>query len=323
MSNREKLLWCVCAGILVLLFLMSSTNLIIKEKKVEILPISVIIEDTSDEYYINFKKGMEQAAEEFHGDVSFITLYRPNDQDQQMELVQREMRDGAKAVILSPVNEQQTEVDLAAMTVSCPILLLGTQAPGDNVAGTLSPDERGMGQMIAQAAVDQIPSDVPVYLFTEGLSYGSNGEVYCGVKAVLDAHGITAHLVERKTDSSCSQAIEEAAAEGHKRIAILALDTQSLDEADRLLETNDEYQSHVAGLYGIGTTLSILGGLDKGTITGLAAYNQFDLGYLSVKQAVEAIKGSGHKKQLQLEGAYIDKENMGDKQYEKMLYPIE
>ena len=49
MSNREKFLWCMYAGVLILLFLMSSTDLIIKEKKAEILPISVIIEDAGDD----------------------------------------------------------------------------------------------------------------------------------------------------------------------------------------------------------------------------------------------------------------------------------
>ena len=67
-------------------------------KKIEVYPISVIIEGDNDDYYVNFKKGMDQAAVEFHGDVSFITLYASDDQDQQMDLVKREIRDGTRAV---------------------------------------------------------------------------------------------------------------------------------------------------------------------------------------------------------------------------------
>ena len=83
MSNKGKILWCIWAGILVLLFLMSSTDLIIKEKEIEVYPVSVIIDGDNDDYYVNLKKGMEQAAVEFHGDVSFITLYADHDQAQQ------------------------------------------------------------------------------------------------------------------------------------------------------------------------------------------------------------------------------------------------
>lgn len=56
MLNKGKILWCIWAGILVLLFLMSSTDLIIKEKKIEVYPISVIIEGDNDDYYVNFKR---------------------------------------------------------------------------------------------------------------------------------------------------------------------------------------------------------------------------------------------------------------------------
>ena len=76
MLNKGKILWCIWAGILVLLFLMSSTDLIIKEKKIEVYPISVIIEGDNDDYYVKFQKGMDQAAADVpSGDVSFITLY--------------------------------------------------------------------------------------------------------------------------------------------------------------------------------------------------------------------------------------------------------
>ena len=46
---------------LILLFLLSSTDLIIKEKKTEIYPVSVIIGETTDDYYTNFRKGVDKA----------------------------------------------------------------------------------------------------------------------------------------------------------------------------------------------------------------------------------------------------------------------
>ena len=58
MLNKGKILWCIWAGILVLLFLMSSTDLIIKEKEIEVYPVSVIIDGDNDDYYVNLKKGM-------------------------------------------------------------------------------------------------------------------------------------------------------------------------------------------------------------------------------------------------------------------------
>ena len=147
MLNKGKILWCIWAGILVLLFLMSSTDLIIKEKKIEVYPISVIIEGDNDDYYVNFKKGMDQAAAEFHGDVSFITLYASDDQAQQMELVKREIRDGTRAVILAPVKTGEAAEELENMNPGCPVILLGQSADeGDWTAagpGSGFPGPRG------------------------------------------------------------------------------------------------------------------------------------------------------------------------------------
>lgn len=74
MPRREKMLLCAGAVFLVLLFLMSSTDLIIKERAVQIDSISVILSEDTDDYYQNFRKGMEKAATDLRSDVRLITL---------------------------------------------------------------------------------------------------------------------------------------------------------------------------------------------------------------------------------------------------------
>ena len=151
MLNKGKILWCIWAGILILLFLMSSTDLIIKEKKIEVYPISVIIEGDNDDYYVNFKKGMDQAAVEFHGDVSFITLYASDDQAQQMELVKREIRDGTRAVILAPVKTGEAAEELENMNPGCPVILLGQSGDEGGNLDSIGVDGREMCRSISFA----------------------------------------------------------------------------------------------------------------------------------------------------------------------------
>ena len=49
MTRREKMIWSLLAGVLVLLFLLSSTDLIIKEKKTEIYPCLLYTSDAADD----------------------------------------------------------------------------------------------------------------------------------------------------------------------------------------------------------------------------------------------------------------------------------
>lgn len=58
MNRKVKFLWILYGMVLAVLFLLSSTDLIIKEEAAEVYPISVIIGDTSDENYVNFRKGI-------------------------------------------------------------------------------------------------------------------------------------------------------------------------------------------------------------------------------------------------------------------------
>lgn len=323
MVNKGKILWCIWAGILVLLFLMSSTDLIIKEKKIEVYPISVIIEGDNDDYYINFKKGMDQAAEEFHADVSFITLYADHEQAQQMELVKREIKDGTRAVILAPVKPVEAVKYLETINPACPFILLGQPQKEAKEMDSIGVDGREMGSMLGEAFVSRTPGNVPVYLFCRGLDYGDVSQVYEGVRAVLDEHGYDYRLIEKENQDAYRQVIQDTDAYGNSSMAIIALDVLSLDQTARILEENPMYQGRIEGLYGVGSTTSLLRALDNGIVSGMTAYNQFDAGYLSVKQAVEAIRGAGHRQETQLTAIYLDQHKLGDKAYEKMLYPIE
>lgn len=92
MGRRSKTALLLYMVFLMVLFLMCSTDLIIREPEKEVYQIAVIIEDIRDDNYGNFKKGMDQAAVELNADVRFITLYEKMDKDQQMELILRAPR---------------------------------------------------------------------------------------------------------------------------------------------------------------------------------------------------------------------------------------
>ena len=120
MSRKEKMLWIFYGLILVLLFLLSSTDLIIKEKETQVYAISVIIEDSSDDNYVNFRKGMDRAAIDLNADVSFITLYDKGNRIQQEELILREQQDGSRVLIVSPVDAGKVLALLEDKRVSVP-----------------------------------------------------------------------------------------------------------------------------------------------------------------------------------------------------------
>ena len=171
MSNREKISWCVAVAFLVLLYLLSSTDLIIKEKEKEICRVSVIIDNVNDNYYGNFREGMETAEKKYQADVNFITLYAENDEEQQEDLIVREVKDGTNAIILAPVREDLAAMRLDEISPGCPVVFLGSSMISSSVTSAISVDRYEMGKTLGeQITANEDPGRL-ICLFTEGLSY--------------------------------------------------------------------------------------------------------------------------------------------------------
>ena len=145
MRKRDTWLWVIYGLVLLFLYLISSTDLLIKERKNEIYPVSVILDDTTDESYQNFKKGVDRAAIELNADVSMITLYEGGDASQQIERMAREQQDGARALIVMPVEESALESALADKRVQIPLVLVNAELPRDKVSAVVSTDYDAMG----------------------------------------------------------------------------------------------------------------------------------------------------------------------------------
>lgn len=323
MTKQEKLLWTFLSVMLVILFLLSSTDLIIKEKKTKIYPVSVIINDTSDDYWSSFKKGVDKAAVEFNVDVSFITLYEKGDAMGQMELVKREMDDGASAVVLIPVIPVECARQLDEMVINCPLVVIGNRFPNEAVHSGISQDYHAEGKLMGEAIAREQPKDLPVWIFSEGLEAGYGKERYNGLKEALLKAGFQTILYEKISDDTFRQVIESSVYPGSGEAVIAALDTDSLNGAADVISGSPVYGEYIVGLYGIGSTTRLLNMLDESTIDGLVVNDQFDAGYLSIVKAVEATDKGLEREQLVLESYYIKKADLRSSRFEKILYPIE
>ena len=302
-KKKELVLWGIlCVG-LILLYLLSSTDWIIKEKEVEVYPVSLIISDTSDDDYVNFRKGVDRAAVEYNVDVSFITLYEKDNLAQQMELECRQY--------------------LEENTYGTPIILLGELSPDEEVKGAVHMDWTAAGRKLGEAITAEQSPDLPVWIFADNPYIGKAGEMKQGLTEVLEKQGFSYTIVPRGTDDTYRSVIEKTVYPGSGTAVVAALDFASTAEAAEIVGGSSVYGKYISGLYGVGMMPSLLDQLDKGTIRGLVVTNQFDAGYFAVQKAVQAIEKEQERSQLSLESYYIEKDELRSKKYEKMLYPID
>ncbi|MDO4294890.1 MAG: substrate-binding domain-containing protein [bacterium] len=320
--KREALLLLVCLIGLVLLFLASSTDLLIKEQEKEIFHISIIIEETGDENYVNFRKGVEQAAADLNVDVSFVTLYESNQEKQQLAFFRREQQDGAQAIVLVPVGKMKSIVE-ESKSNSVPLLLVNTEQQEEDVYGLLSPDYRKMGEDLAKEIGRDWESDTLVCLIGEERQSGVSQSFGEALSSALEEAGFHTEILVKGEEESLEEALEREGWNEEKRFVAVALEPGNLEEMAELLSEGGSAGSRIGGLYGRGSRISILNYLDKRIITGIMVTDEFSEGYLSVRYAVEAIRKQPSIGVKQLESYYIEKEDLRKAEYEKMLYPIE
>lgn len=321
--KREKVLWIVYALVLVLLFLMSSTDIIIKEKKMEVYPISIIVDDTTDDFYVNFKKGVDQAAIDYHADVSFITLYDRNQAKQQVDMAARELNDGARALILSPVEEEAVIQALDENIISGPLVIVNSTVSHNKVSYHITEDFFEAGRDLALKIIERTPESVPVYLVTEELEGSARTMAYDGMMSVFSESSYETRLVEIGSEAEYRKLIEGLVYPEHATAVLAALDIRSLVKMAQILDESTVYQEYAAGVYGFGSTLQLLNYLDEGIVQGLVVTNDFIQGYLSIQKAVETIQNAGARESVEIQHFYIEKEDLRKKEYQKLLYPVD
>ena len=308
-------LYIVC---LVVLFLMCSTDLIIREPERQIYQIAVIIEDVRSDNYGNFRKGMDLAAAELNADVQLITLYEKLDVKEQMDLMDREQQDGTDALIVVPVEEEQ----VSAKQMTIPVILMRAGVAEAAGAGNVIVDHEKMGELLAREILEEQPADVPVYVLTDPAGQSDMDRLFLkGSDAVFQEAGRSVQRIVRGEEERFFTMLEQPGAEAQK-VVILAENQDILTEAAGVVAGSEAVADAVGGLYGRGTTMAILNYLDRGVITGICVTDEFSVGYYSVREAVRALEGAGSVPTV-MESYYIDKKDLRDPAFEKMLFPIE
>lgn len=306
---------------LVVLFLMCSTDLIIREPEKEVYEVAVIIEDVRDDNYGNFRKGMDQAAIELNADVRFITLYEKLNADGQMELIAREQQDGVDALIVAPVDEQRVADALRENRVTVPTVILGTGSEQETADGVIAIDYRKMGGMLAEKIKERMPGNCPVLLVEDASGKsGADGSFLAEAASVLERNGYRCEFEEPEGEDEYREMFEALPEQG---AVIVAGSPEVLTETARMLEEENGFSDRVAGLYGRGNTLAILDDLDSGLITGLCVTDEFSRGYFSVCMAVGELERAEDRDSMTMDSYYIEKEELREPKYEKMLFPVE
>lgn len=275
------------------------------------LEISVIIREKDSGLWSNARLGIESAASELGVELRFVTSRLSDDGSAQAELAEREIENGADAIVIVPADSDS----VAAVLMGSPdIPVVSMESPLEGADAAVSADNSQLGRELAEALLSDGKGGTVLILRSACENAGVAQRV-SAAESVLRENGVElcTYIVESDLEGDELREILDKAEAG----AVMAFEA-GLTETAAAVKEGLEADFR---LYGVGFTADLATMLEKGDITALAVWSDFTVGYVALESAVRLARGEGADSE-ELPFFVIRGDEIYEDQYQKLLFPV-
>jgi len=279
--------------------------------------VSVILENAGDSQWSALKYGLKMAAEEEGIELAVVDVEEGLDAEAQKKVFEREIEDGADALIVQPVLDKNDQEVLKKIEKRVPVMLVGYEAEKGETRYDLpviKEDNYEMGQALAEEMLKDFEGNIEekkigLLLVSTDSNMLSSRE--CGFEDALEDKN--ANILELSLDSLLDR---EENTESKVDI-VIALDDSNLTAIGEYLASS---QPHGELLYGIGQSTEAIYYLDKGIAECVVVPDEFNVGYQSLSEVARKLDHyfENMKKQT-VSYSVIRKETLFSKENQELL----
>ena len=322
MKTDKIYIWIIWFVSIILLFVISQTNLILKEETPRVYQVSLILDSEDESKYSNLKKGVDDAAKKYNIDINLITL---NNISQKM-LIESEEENGADGIIVLAKN------DLKINLIKSPVVVLkskdtdvfdtakiGSANPSINISKrTINIDYTDMIERLYTEFEEKYDGSSPVYVFVNDLNLAGVSKETDFLKSKQSSNIILVEGDEKEFRTAIEDLVHSK-----KSAFIFSLDKKSTENICKILGGSSVYKEHIHGFYCIGATTFFLNKLSEGSIDAIATLNEYDEGYSAVEMLMADLKKTNYMTNIDMENMLVDKESLENEDIKKVLFPID
>ncbi|MDQ0199420.1 sugar ABC transporter substrate-binding protein [Neobacillus ginsengisoli] len=303
MVKKGKLVLLVTVIISVIVFGFISKSLVDDKPKVVL-----VLKGLNSQYWQIVKAGAEKAFKDFGIDGKVIG---PSDGSakEQGRLLEKTYKENPKVLITAPVDSSVIPIlDKYTVNKKIPVLLVDQDEPWKNKTSYIGTDNVELGKRAGSLLGTQLQPGDKVAIIGGDLSISVFKERVNGAKMALKDAGIivAAEKVGIPDDGKTANKEMKKILSDHPDIkgVITTHDIVALQVAEVLKEQG--LTIPVIGADGIPDILKLI---EDGTLSGTVAQNPYDMGYLSVENALKVTKGENVEKFVNTGVDIIIKEN--------------
>lgn len=318
MTIKQKIFIFLDILILVVLFLISSTDYIWQERKVDVSNISVIVDIPQDSINLNLQEGTKKAAQAYHADMHFLNLHDYEAQQMDMQtLVQRELDAGCEGIVLQCGSSRVTEEILENIPVGVPVVLWDTEAESPRVKAHVSFDREAIAKLLVEKVSEARDKGQSVTLVSHKDCGDQVKSTHDLLEELFPQAGIMVRRVELADYAEAKALVGGLAAQGGNMV--VSCDTQALEAMAQVCENN----GCELPLFGMGWSGMIREQLEKENIAGVAVIDAYGAGYFGVQKLTMIMTGEDQNEEERIfQTIWVTGENMYDRSREAILFPF-
>ena len=335
MSKKNILVFVLLLAAFAVSFLALTLDMFSAEPPPRIYNISMIVRGKSSDRWESIRQGADQAAGEMNVDLRFVTLSDEDDAEEQMEVLRREYENGVDAVLLSAADSLRLVKPVEEIAAHVPVVCIESPVASASVASYIAADNYDMGVRLAQQVVFSGNSrrNIAVVLNTS-VHNAAVQERYDGLMSVFSALGVTPEVWDLPGEPVADAERMAGLLSGGGTDVLVALDLPVLEltaQAASDASAAAAAAAQAAGrtfpedyleVFGVGSTGRIASFIEQEVILATVAQNDFAIGYLGVKAAVDTLEKRPVEKSVTVEHRAINRENMYELDNQRLLFPF-
>lgn len=300
------------AGVLTYTYINDTWN----EKEAE--KISVIVYGENADRWATLKQGLDQGADDFNVDINFVTMSTEHNPSEQIRLLNREIENGAKGIILAATDSSKMDDAVKEILDELPLVTIETNVESAPVLSYISADNYSMGLNIGRSVILNNNLEKKIAVLVSDDQRESFSDRYRGlIDCLKNTQNIMKEWKMGKGDFNQTLFVEKMMREEPVDV-IVALDDTSLEAVvDAILESKIKVEA-----FGIGSTDKIVHYLDEGIIKSIVFQNEFNMGYLGVQVITNELRDTKVVIDTKIEYRAVNKKTMYNPDNQRLLFPI-
>lgn len=290
---------------------------------------SVILYQYTDNDWTALLEGIRQAEEDSDAVVNYVTMPSGGTPENELELIKREIENGADGLLLAPVDSETLAEEIEQLEQPLPILTLETGLGSEDA--DISADNYQMGYLLGTRVAQDMKktASTAVCVITEYIQRQSVQRRFQGFTDAIYKNIPDATITEYTRsvgDYSLPVCIANMYGRGYAGTYIVALDkycTEALIDASDNPQIAREFEDIFRQrAFGIGNTQKTVSGLDAGKIRGLVYQNEFNIGYQGLQALIQQSQNRELIPTAEIKYYYVTRDTLYDPEHQRLLFPL-